>query len=42
MEYVSKRVGHADVTVTLQVYAHMLKEKEPAQDELTLSILDNN
>ena len=42
LEYVSKRVGHANVSVTLQVYAHMLKEKELAQDELTLSILDRD
>ncbi|WP_195332179.1 site-specific integrase [Weissella cibaria] len=41
IDYVSKRVGHANVSVTLQIYAHMLKEKELAQDELTLHVLDN-
>ncbi|WP_261370488.1 tyrosine-type recombinase/integrase [Weissella cibaria] len=41
IDYVSKRVGHANVSVTLQIYAHMLKEKELAQDELTLQVLDN-
>ena len=41
IDYVSKRVGHANMSVTLQIYAHMLKEKELAQDELTLQVLDN-
>lgn len=39
IQYISKRVGHANVNVTLKTYAHLLKEKELAQDELTLKIL---
>ncbi|MGN1293716.1 tyrosine-type recombinase/integrase [Weissella soli] len=39
IQYISKRVGHKNVNVTLSTYAHMLKEKELAQDELALKIL---
>ncbi|MGK4144477.1 tyrosine-type recombinase/integrase [Weissella paramesenteroides] len=42
MQYVSKRVGHASTRVTMNFYAHMLKEKEQAQDKLTLSILNSS
>ena len=41
IEYISKRAGHKDVSTTLKIYAHMLKEKEQAQNELALSILEN-
>lgn len=39
IEYISKRVGHSDVTTTMQYYAHMLKEKELAQERLALEVL---
>ena len=39
IQYISKRVGHKNVTITLSTYAHMLKEKELAQNELALKIL---
>ncbi|MFT9313908.1 tyrosine-type recombinase/integrase [Leuconostoc pseudomesenteroides] len=39
ISYISKRVGHSNTTITLQVYAHLLKEKEQAQDALVLEIL---
>lgn len=42
IQYVSKRVGHANVNVTLKTYTHLLKEKELAQDELTLKILSSS
>lgn len=37
--YISKRVGHANINITLSTYAHLLKEKEQTQDELALSYL---
>lgn len=40
--YISKRVGHANINVTLSTYSHLLKEKENAQEKLTVSILENN
>ncbi|MHD0286805.1 site-specific integrase [Weissella tructae] len=40
VNYISKRVGHKDTSVTLSTYAHMLKEKEDAQDNLTLNVLN--
>lgn len=40
INYISKRVGHKDTTVTLSTYAHMLKEKENTQDNLTLDVLN--
>lgn len=42
ISYISKRVGHSNTTITLQVYAHLLKEKEQAQDALVLDILSNH
>lgn len=42
IQYISKRVGHKNVTITLSTYAHMLKEKELAQNELALKILSKN
>lgn len=39
--YISKRVGHSNTTITLEVYSHLLKEKEQAQDALVLNILSN-
>lgn len=39
--YISKRVGHSNTAITIQVYSHMLKEKEQVQNELALNILDN-
>lgn len=39
INYISKRVGHANTTVTLSTYAHMLKEKELTQDKLALKVL---
>lgn len=40
VEYISKRIGHKDTSVTLSTYAHMLKEKEDAQNELALAALN--
>ncbi|QYU58161.1 site-specific integrase [Weissella confusa] len=37
--YVSKRVGHSNINITLNTYAHMLKEKETEQATTTLNLL---
>lgn len=41
ISYISKRVGHSNTKITLEVYAHLLKEKEQEQEELVLDILSN-
>lgn len=38
--YISKRVGHSNVTTTLSVYAHILKEKEKTQDNIVKSLME--
>lgn len=40
--YISKRVGHSNVSVTLKIYSHMLKEKEESQSNLTKKLLQKN
>lgn len=42
ISYISKRVGHANISVTLSTYSHMLKEKEEEQEKLTLETLNIN
>jgi len=41
ISYISKRVGHSNTSITLEVYSHLLKEKEQAQDALILNILSS-
>lgn len=38
--YISKRVGHSNVTTTLSVYAHILKEKEKTQDNIVKALME--
>lgn len=33
IQYISKRLGHADIHTTLTIYSHLLKEYEDAEDE---------
>ncbi|XIJ25072.1 hypothetical protein ACF0HZ_02375 [Leuconostoc suionicum] len=40
--YVSKRLGHKNTRITLDVYAHMLKEKEQEQDQIALTFLSSS
>lgn len=40
--YISKRVGHSNVGITLKTYSHMLKEKEESQSNLTKKLLQKN
>lgn len=42
IEYVSKRLGHKNTHSILDVYAHMLKEKETEQDEIAMTFLSSS
>lgn len=42
IDYVSKRLGHKNTRITLDVYAHMLEEKETEQDALALEFLSSS
>lgn len=39
MEYISKRLGHKNSSITRNVYAHMIKEDQRQEDERTLKAL---
>ena len=39
INYVSARLGHADVSITQRVYAHMLKEEKSHEQEKTIELL---
>ncbi|CAH0416152.1 tyrosine-type recombinase/integrase [Periweissella fabaria] len=40
LEYVSKRIGHKNPKITLEVYAHLLKEREINESEKTIELLN--
>ncbi|QEA51400.1 site-specific integrase [Leuconostoc lactis] len=42
IDYVSKRLGHKNTRITLDVYAHMLEEKSNEQDALALEFLSSS
>ncbi|CAL6983818.1 protein of unknown function [Lactiplantibacillus plantarum] len=39
MEYISKRLGHKNSSITRNVYAHMIKEDQRQEDKRTLKAL---
>ena len=39
INYASKRLGHSNVTITQQVYAHLLRDKQQSEEAKTLNIL---
>ncbi|WP_288530236.1 tyrosine-type recombinase/integrase [uncultured Secundilactobacillus sp.] len=39
MEYISKRLGHKNSSITRNVYAHLIQEDQQQEDDLTLSAL---
>lgn len=39
--YISKRLGHSNITVTLSTYSHLLEEEQLQEDEKLLRVLDN-
>lgn len=40
IQYVSERLGHSDVNITLGVYAHLLEKKRVEETTATLNLLD--
>lgn len=42
IDYVSKRLGHKNTRITLDVYAHMLEEKEHEEDKIALDFLSSS
>lgn len=38
--YASKRLGHRNITVTQQIYAHLLLEKQTTEEDKTIKFLD--
>ena len=40
IQYVSERLGHADVNITLSTYAHLLDKKRSEETDKALSLLD--
>jgi integrase len=40
INYASKRLGHSNVTITQEVYAHLLRDKQQTEVSKTLNILD--
>lgn len=41
IQYISKRLGHADILTTYRVYSHLIKEYEYEEDNQMLNYLDN-
>ncbi|MCP1276271.1 site-specific integrase [Leuconostoc citreum] len=41
IQYVSERLGHSDVNITLSVYAHLLDKKRHIETQKALKILNN-
>ncbi|MBZ5995399.1 site-specific integrase [Leuconostoc gelidum subsp. gasicomitatum] len=41
IQYVSERLGHSDVNITLSVYAHLLKKKRHIETNKTIKLLSN-
>lgn len=41
VNYVSKRLGHASIAITQQVYAHLLEEQFEAEDKHTIDLLNS-
>ncbi|WP_258231819.1 hypothetical protein [Bombilactobacillus bombi] len=41
MDYISEILGHADTSVTLRVYVHLLKDKREADNQKALNVIDN-
>ncbi|PTE44410.1 site-specific integrase, partial [Staphylococcus epidermidis] len=34
IQYISKRLGHADIHTTLKIYSHLIKEFEDSENSL--------
>ncbi|WP_243198128.1 tyrosine-type recombinase/integrase [Weissella diestrammenae] len=41
IQYVSERLGHADVNITMSVYAHLLNKRRIEENDKTISLFNN-
>lgn len=41
VQYVSKRLGHSNIAITMSVYIHLLKELEQQEENKTIDIIKN-
>lgn len=41
IHYISKRLGHANIRITQQVYSHLLEEQEAVEDKQTIQFLES-
>lgn len=41
VQYISERLGHSNINITMNTYAHLLDKKRHLETERTLNILDN-
>ncbi|BBE26542.1 hypothetical protein NFHkm12_13680 [Latilactobacillus curvatus] len=41
IDYVSERLGHSNVAVTIEVYRHLLESKRVQESERTIEIISN-
>ncbi|RTX98910.1 site-specific integrase, partial [Staphylococcus saccharolyticus] len=40
IQYISKRLGHADIHTTLKIYSHIIKEFESEEDKEVVNHLN--
>ncbi|MCI1892943.1 MAG: site-specific integrase [Schleiferilactobacillus harbinensis] len=41
ISYVSKRLGHKNIAVTMEVYSHLLQDAQQSEDKKAMQLLDN-
>lgn len=41
IQYVSERLGHAGIEITMKVYAHLMNEKRDKEKDKTITLLEN-
>ncbi|ELJ9288488.1 site-specific integrase [Staphylococcus coagulans] len=41
LQYISKRLGHADIDVTLRTYSHLIEEQKVEEDEKLVKFMEN-
>lgn len=40
VDYIAERLGHADTSITLRVYVHLLKDKRDKDNQKALRVID--
>ena len=41
IDYISERLGHSSIQITLRVYSYLLKDRRDKENEKAMEILDN-